>query len=372
MIQNQSGRLLSKQARHNEAAGKKQRQRRLAIRITATVLCLCLLMAIGIAVYGFSILSGMRDDPGQYGENDTVEVTDPPEDIAGLEELNPDDIKAPTVTVTADDKITNIMLFGLDARDAKQLKAGESDVMIILSLDSGHNKIKLTSIMRDILVSVKNDAGKTVYVRANMLFDRLGPKNAAKTLGEYFGVEIDHYVTVNFACTASLVDMLGGVEINVTSDEIEQININLKAQLYPNGSHQMKGSAGLRKLDGAQAVAYARIRHLPGSDFKRTERQRDVLEACLKKLPKMGLTDVLSFIEPMSKYIKTDLTELQMISYATALFNLRNGETVQLRIPLDGTYKNKQYNNWKILDIDFDVNAETVQKFLFDDVITEQ
>ena len=227
--------------------------------------------------------------------------------------------------------------------------------------------------MRDTLVKVQSSSGKsTSLVRINTLFGRLGPKEAAATIGEYFGVKIEHYATVNFACTASIVDTLGGVELNVTSDEIRQINDNLKAELYKNGQHQMKSGAGLRTLDGAQAVAYARIRHLSGSDFNRTQRQRNVLLACAKKLPGMSATQLMDLVTPLTKYVKTDLSELEMINMAKLMYDLRNADLAQLRVPIDDTWKNESYKGMSILNIDFTANRDAVQQFIFKDVMIDQ
>ena len=124
----------------------------------------------------------------------------------------------------SDSKITNIALFGLDARENEDV--GRSDALMILTIDQRHGKLKITSILRDSEVNIDGyGSDKITHAYAYG-----GPELAIKTLNQNYNLDIEDYVTVNFIQMAEIVDAFGGVEINVTDDEMTEINNNLAMQ----------------------------------------------------------------------------------------------------------------------------------------------
>ncbi len=184
--------------------------------------------------------------------------------------------------VLTDSSIKNIALFGLDAREDENV--GRSDALMILTVDNKHDKLKLTSILRDSEVQIDGyGSDKITHAYAYG-----GPELAIKTLNQNFNLDIQDYVTVNFIEMAKIVDAFGGVDLTITEDEMTEINNNLSMLYLESSDAEIQDSDDLHEsgevhLNGNQAVAYARIRHLD-SDNVRASRQQEVLMASVQSL----------------------------------------------------------------------------------------
>ena len=216
------------------------------------------------------------------------------------------------------DKITNFALFGIDTRADDYDSASRSDTIIIASLDREHEKIKLTSIMRDTYVEIPGRG----YDKINHAYAFGGPELAIKTINKNFDMNIKDYATVNFSAMAKIVDAIGGVEIEVKDYEISHIpGIN---------------SAGLHNLSGQQAVAYSRIRYSGQGDYERTERQRTVLEEAITKvLRSRSLSQTLALVESLAPSVETSLKTTEMIGATTGVFSSQISKIENTRLPLD-------------------------------------
>ena len=159
--------------------------------------------------------------------------------------------------------IINIALFGVDSADAS---TGRSDSIIIATIDTTHKKLKLTSVMRDSYVNISGIGNDKI----NHAYAFGGPQLAIKTLNENFNLNIEDFVAVNFDSLPKIIDMLGGVTVDITSEEVSHI---------PGIP-----SAGTYNLNGAQALSYSRIRYATGGDYVRTERQRTILTKIFEKI----------------------------------------------------------------------------------------
>ena len=187
--------------------------------------------------------------------------------------------------------MTNILLIGLDARPGET--TGRSDTMILLTLDAEHNCIKLTSFMRDLYVEIpgrKNNRLNAAYVFG-------GPELLMKTMKKNFGIEVDHYVAVNFSILADVIDQLGGLVIDVPEKYLPRINAVIYQDNLVLGLPDTDGyiqEAGEQLLTGKQAQAYARYRYgTPDGDFGRTVRQREVVLKCLEKIKSLSMTELV-------------------------------------------------------------------------------
>jgi len=199
-------------------------------------------------------------------------------------EINTDNLG---VTQGLSDKVINIALFGVDARS--EGATTRSDTIIILSVDNKNSAIKISSIMRDSYVTIPGH-GKD---KINHAYAFGGPELAIATLNENFDLNITHYASVDFGDMAEIVDSVGGVTIDVASNEVSMLNALVDEQNKVTGSkspHISKG--GTQLLNGTQATAYARIRYVGNGDYQRTERQRTVLMALFNKM----------LAQPVSKY----------------------------------------------------------------------
>ncbi len=191
--------------------------------------------------------------------------------------------------VQTDTSIKNIALFGLDARDDEF--EGRSDAIIILTIDNKHDTIKMTSILRDSNVSMQqtDSDGSTYYIDDKITHAYVygGPELAVQTINRNFSLDIEDYVTVNFIKMAEIIDACGGVKINISYDEMNEINTNLGLQINESSDANISTSDYLYEdgevlLNGNQAVAYARIRYLDSDDV-RASRQQTVLKALLEQ-----------------------------------------------------------------------------------------
>ncbi len=249
------------------------------------------------------------------------------------------------------DNVVNILLIGIDTRDT-DLTTGlqQGDVQIILSLNKDTGAVKLTSVLRDLYVTIPGYKNKN---RINVAYARGGGALAMRTINSNFDMNIQYYATINFYGLASIIDAIGGIDVEMTKTEANAINVYLRAHppKYDNtdGSERvaLKKQDGVQHLDGVQAVMYARIRHID-NDFQRTARQRKLLELLLNKVMQdMTIDKLMSLMETSLPYVETNVGLNTMLELALGLLNsgivqkAQSGEPLleQQRIPLDETWK---------------------------------
>lgn len=185
-----------------------------------------------------------------------------------------------------------IALFGIDSRDEENLGSANSDVIMIGTLDHETGGIRLVSVYRDTCLKTSN---KT-YRKATAAYASGGPKAAVKMLNENLDLEIDDYIAVNWKSVADAINILGGIDLEISKPEFRYINAFITETVKSTGVPSIHlESPGMQHLDGIQAVAYARLR-LMDDDFKRTERQRKVFELVLEKAHNAELSTLQSLI----------------------------------------------------------------------------
>lgn len=257
-----------------------------------------------------------------------------------------------------DDSIKNIALFGLDSRSSEF--RGQSDVTMVLTVDNRHGAIKMTSILRDSLVNIEGENYSKEHVdwntKINAAYSVGGPELAIRTINQNYGLRIEDFVTVNFVNMAAIVDAFGGVEMEVTSDEIEEINLNLrnlyweveqeKQQDMAIGTYDelnypiildsdymyATGDVDTYLLNGNQAVSYGRIRNI-GSDFGRVERQQKVLMGLVQRVKKLSITDYPSLIKNLMPYCETNLELDDIMSMVPILATDMDMESISIPDP---------------------------------------
>lgn len=213
---------------------------------------------------------------------------------------------------------TNIALFGVDNRSNGNYDSGNSDSIMIASINNKTKEVKLVSVYRDTLLDVGDDS----YRKCNYAYNHGGAEAAINMLNTNLDLDIENYVAVDFYALVEAVDALGGVEIDVTPQEAQVMNAS-----YIDPTSQITGiksshvSPGLQTLDGVQAVSYCRIRYTAGDDFKRTERQRLVLTKLAEKANDANLLQLNSLINAVFDDVSTSLKLSQIISLASAMRN---------------------------------------------------
>ncbi len=219
---------------------------------------------------------------------------------------------------------------------------------MILTLDEEHKVIKLTSIMRDSYVDIPGHGDDKI----THAYAFGGPELAMKTLNENFKVNVEDFIAVNFTSLPEIIDKLGGVKINIIPEEI----------------HHIPGitSPGEQVLNGEQALVYSRIRYATGGDYKRTERQRVVLEAVFEKLKSTPTKEYPSLIDNFLSYIETNMSSMDMIKLAKDAAPLVKGNLETSRFPLDGYFDGKMINGVWYLVYDRQATLNQIQEYIYD------
>lgn len=208
--------------------------------------------------------------------------------------------------------VLNILLIGEDTRAEKISDASRADSAIIASINVDTKEIHLTSVLRDLYVYFEVD-GKGQYGKINAAASMGGMKCYINTIERYYKIAINNYAVVNFNSFPKIIDALGGVTIKITSAEINEINNHPRTYGKVTIKQTFEGTEGTMKLNGKQALAYCRIRHID-SDGARANRQKTVLNALLKKMKKSGTIDTVKTVNQLAGYVYTGYSKKELIS----------------------------------------------------------
>lgn len=218
----------------------------------------------------------------------------------------------------------NIALFGVDSREGQLDSGTNSDTIMIASINQKTGEIKLVSVYRDTYLDHTNGR----YGKATECYAGGGAERSINMLNKNLDLDIQDFVTVDFSALIKAVDLVGGVEIEITEEERGWLNGYLVETSQVTGvSYTTVDSAGYQKLTGIQAMAYCRIRYTTGWDYKRTERQRLVLEKVFEGAKKMSLGELTNMVDEMIPYISTSLSNTDILSLATGIAKYSIGET---------------------------------------------
>ena len=262
-----------------------------------------------------------------------------------------------------EDGVKNILLIGNDSRSNSE--DGRSDAMILISISSKTKTIHMTSLLRDIYVDIPGHDGN----RLNAAYAYGGPELLMDTLEENFDISVNRYMLVNFQAFANVVDAVGGVDIEVTNEEVQYINGYLveynQLEGRAEGTDYLDTSlSGEIHLNGPQALAFCRNRFI-GSDFARTERQRKVLSAIFKKAPTAMLTNGGELLDGLLNNLTTNITKSEISGLMIQAPIMLTYDMVQSSIPLEGTYSNASIRGMSVLEVDFETNKAYIQKEIY-------
>ncbi|MEE1105627.1 MAG: LCP family protein, partial [Ruminococcus sp.] len=316
----------------NKEMRKLYKKKGRGLRVVTLVLSIIMLLT-GSAFVGLNLyLETHRKFEGDY--------TYMNEDASGKQTANTGN----TVTLKTSDllqnsKVLNIMLFGEDNKQDEEF--GRTDTMIMLSIDNVHKKLKMTSFQRDTYVYIPGHGYESIYASYSLG----GAALTIKTIQANFGVKIDRYAVVDFDSFKDIIDTLGGVEMEVTKDEIDYINY----QMYKNGQSNGKRATitakpGLVKLNGQEALWYSRNRGLQigedgneigisGDDWDRTARQRKLLTKMVHDLKGAGLSDIVAIVNEIGPKITTNLKKDEIMGLVTNALTYIDYDIVQNYVP---------------------------------------
>ncbi len=246
----------------------------------------------------------------------------------------------------------NVLLIGVDA--AKKDQRGRSDTMLLVSVDRQSGDLRMASFLRDLYVSIPG-WGKT---RLNAAYQFGGAQLLVQTLEENFDAEIDRTVVVQFSALAQMVDLIGGVEIDVSEKERRHLNHLLDD--YPEVEKVQ--SAGLQTLNGIQALCFSRIRKID-SDFQRTSRQQTVIAAMLGKLSAMSRWELCKLAVRMLGRVETDLTLGDLMELIPLAGKLGQIEVQTAHVPFEGMYTDETVSGMMVLMPDLKRNRTALRRF---------
>lgn len=269
----------------------------------------------------------------------------------------PDDFQAPETDTF------QLLLIGTDTYSTKS--RGRSDTMMLAQLDPVNKTVKLVSFLRDMYVKIPGK-GST---RLNAAYAYGGPELLLKTLKTNFGIEPDAYVSVNFGRMVKLIDAIGGVTVNVSSSEMKQLNSIMKYYNYKMGISENNGllkKSGTQNLTGKQAMCFSRIRKID-SDFQRTDRQREVIEAAFHKLMDMSWDKIIDLVTDNIDDVVTNLSLGEAFQLIPTALVAKEATFETMQIPIKGGYASKTISGMAVLVPDLTKNVKALNAFLYGD-----
>lgn len=264
-----------------------------------------------------------------------------------------------------DEDIISIALLGTDfSKNEKYGNLyGASDSTMILGIDTKNNKLKLLSLMRDLYLDLPDGTGNKQNLNYTMAYG--GPELILKTINYNFNLTVDKFINVSLNTLPTIIDKLDGIELNIKSNELNYINSYIDNIDKNNGTSTKKvTTAGLQTLNGTQATAYCRVRYTEGGDFKRTERQREVLTTLFEKFKTASITDLATMMNDILPLVSTNLTNTEITSIISKVLSMGAPTIEQSRFPLDG--KSEMIStNMLHLTTDIDETTKDIHNFLY-------
>lgn len=321
------------------SAKKKQRKKRIFL-VAAEIIILVLLLLVVWAVKKLSIIEKNEVPIENIEINEGISE----ESQAIMEEF------------------TTVALFGLDNRSNGNLSSGRSDVIMVATINNNTKEVKVCSVYRDTYL----DTGSGKFQKCNAAYSKGGPEQAINMLNRNLDLAITDYVTVDFNAVVECVDLLGGVEIEVTEEESLWMigHINEVAKLTGKEANQLSG-AGTYNLDGVQACAYARVRQTAGDDYKRAERQRLVIQKMVEKAQKSDLATINKVINAVFSDIQTSFSNADLISLASQVFSYKLGEMSGFPFEKNSTTIGSKGS--VVIPCDLESNVIELHQFLYND-----
>lgn len=256
----------------------------------------------------------------------------------------------------------NIALLGVDTRDVTTNDGSRSDAIIIVSINKETKDVKLISVYRDTYLDLGDDYGLDKVTHAHAY---KGPALTISTLNKNLDLNITEFVTVNFEVVAEIIDMMGGIQIDIKESELSQMNKYILDTSKNTGISSNKLThSGVQTLDGVQAVTYSRIRKTAGGDYKRTERMRTVLTETFNKAKKMSISDINRIADKILPQIQTNISQGEIISLIPQIMSYN----VQDSIGWPYDTKGKTMDRWYGIPVTLESNVKQLHEEIFGQV----
>ena len=250
--------------------------------------------------------------------------------------------------------VLNILLIGTDVRGGTYEERGNTDSMILVSVNTRDKNIKLTSFMRDMYVDIPDRD----WARLNVAYAYGGPQLLFDTLKKNFDVDVDLYIRVNFANFRKIVNHVGGVDIELTEAEAKYMNDT--SEKY----NTKPVEPGLQHLDGAQALSYARCRKID-SDFNRTKRQRTVILALVKEIKHCSPGELNSLLNVFLPMIQTNMSKMQILGLMADGTRYLNNNIETLNIPIKNSWRSETIRKRSVICPNFELNKTAIVAHIY-------
>lgn len=325
------------------SAKKKKKKGRIVIFVVEIIL----LLAVLAALYLWSKYQKINRDP-DFIATDDIMNTD-------LDETTQQVLKG----------YTNIAVFGLDNRSNGNYAAGNSDVIMIASINNDTQAVKLVSVYRDTFLNTSSD-GSFSFHKSNYAYNSGGVEAAIRMLNRNLDLDIEDYVVVDFEAVAEAIDLLGGIEIEIDEEEAKWLKYYIAetAEITERPS-EMITEPGVYNMDGVQATAYCRIRYTTGNDFKRAQRQREVLSKMVTKAKNAGILTINSIIDSVLDDISTSFTGGELFTLAKQMFNYELVDTTGFPFQLCNLKLESKGD--VVIPCDLASNVTQLHQYLFND-----
>lgn len=328
----------------NKRSRAKKKKRRLILVLAAEVV---LLAVLAVGLWGLGKL-----DKIQKEEITNVQMNE------GIAEEAQETMKG----------YTTIALFGIDTRTMGDGKSdlgpgNRSDTIIIANINNETGEVKLVSVYRDTYLNLANDK----YNKCNGAYSAGGPEQAVQMLNMNLDLNIQYYVSVDFLALIQVIDLLGGIEVDLDDEEWGYVNDYILETAYVSGVNTtLLEGPGLQLLDGVQATSYCRIRYTAGSDYKRTERQREVLTLIANKAKQSNLSTLIKIVDEVFPRVMSNFTSADLIAKAADAMSYEIGETMGFPINKTSANLGKGYGDC-VIPVSLEENVRELHRFLFDE-----
>lgn len=328
----------SRQPQRPPVAPVKKKKKKIGGKLAVALFLVIFTLIIGLFGYGYSILDEINYDTS----------------IVDNAYVDEDELHSSS-------SVKNILIIGSDARDYDGTVGQRSDSMILFSIDKKNKQIKLTSFLRDSYVYIP---GEDYSDKLNASFSYGGPQLTMDTLEYNFGVKIDNYVIINFSLFTQLIDLLGGLTVDgVTENEVDYMTNTVK---IPNVK------VGTNTFTGGATLWYCRMRYLD-DDFHRTERQRKVIKAVVKKVASTDIFTLMNILEQVVPNIATDIPQSELLSLgAGAALSFLRYDIVQQPVPADDTWKYGDVDGASVILLNLEANKYVIKNFVYEKQIENQ
>ena len=246
--------------------------------------------------------------------------------------------------------VINILLLGLD--EYQDNKRGRSDSIMIATVDKSRGKLKLTSLMRDMFLPIPDRRDN----RLNAAYAFGGASLVMQTINENFGMDLEQYVVVDFLAFEKIIDIIGGIPIEISASEFRTLNASIGIDGY-----------GLQTLNGMQALAYARLRSVGRDDFDRVDRQQKVITKLFEKVGTTNFLRLPGILSAILPYVRTNISTLEILSIGTSVLGFEDKKINRFRLPFEGTYNPTTIRDMMVLVPDIAENTGLLHEFLYEE-----